>query len=162
MGRRGVKQRAEAIEERARAGDRPRIEQRQQELGVVGLQPIEVVQLAHLMADDHAEVPQRVEEAAEELLFVGADAAAEEHEQVDVGLQTQMPPAVATERQHRDLRVRRRDVGEQLPQHRIDAIGIALERGTTARTSQRIRLELGSGGVERRHEGGRAGARLGE
>ena len=112
------------------------------------------------MADDHAEVPQRMEELAQELLFVGTDAAAEQHEQIDVRLQTEMPPAIAAEREHRDVRVRRRDVGEQLPQHRIDAIGVALERGAAARTAQRIRLELGSGGVECRHEGGRAGARL--
>jgi hypothetical protein len=75
-------------------------------------------------------------------------------------LQTQVPPAVAAQGQHRDVRVRRRDVGEQLPEHRVDAIGIAFERSAPARTSQRIRLELGSGGVECRHEGGRAGARL--
>ncbi len=102
-----MKQRAEAIEQRARAGNRPRIEQRQQELRVVGLETVEVVELAHLMADDDAEIPERVQEPAEELLLVRADAAAEQHEQVDVGLQTEMPPAVAAERQHGDLRVRR-------------------------------------------------------
>ena len=45
---------------------------------------------------------------------------------------------------------------------RVHTIGIALERSTTARTAQRVRLELGSSGIERRHECGSAGARLGE
>ena len=99
-----VKQHAETVEERARAGDRTRIEERQEKLRIVGLQPAEVVQLTHLMADDDTQIPERVEEAAEELLLLGADAAAEEHEQVDVGLQTEMASAVAAERQHRDLR----------------------------------------------------------
>ena len=134
--RRGVKQDAEAVEQRSHASDRPRVEQRQQELGVVGLETIEVVQLANLMADDDAEVPERIEEAAQELLFIGADAAAEQNEQIDVRLQAEMPPAIATERQDRDLRVGRGDVGEELPQHRIDAIGIALERGPATRTAQ--------------------------
>ena len=162
VGRGGVKQHAETVEERARAGDRTRIEERQEKLRIVGLQPAEVVQLTDLMADDDTQIPERVEEATEELLLIGTDAAAKEHEQVDVGLQTQMASAVPAERQHRDLRVRPRHVGEQLAEHGIHTIGIALERGATAGTPQRVRLELGSSGIERRHECGSAGARLGE
>ena len=107
-----MKQHAETVEERARASDRTRIEERQEKLRVVGLQAVEVVQLAHLMADDHAQIPERVKEAAEELLLVRADATAEEHEQIDVGLQTEMASAVPAERQHRDLDVRHRATSE--------------------------------------------------
>ncbi len=117
MGRRGVEQPAEAVEERAHASHWTRIEEREEKLRVVGFQAVEVVQLPHLMADDHAEIPERVKEAAEELLLVRADPAAEEHEQVDVGLQTEMPAAVSAERQDGDLRVGPGHVGEQLPQH---------------------------------------------
>jgi hypothetical protein len=124
VGMRGrcVKEHAEPIEQRACASDRPCIEQRQQELGVVGLETSEVVQFTHLMADDHTKVPQRIEELAQELLFVGTDATAEQHQQIDVRLQTQVPPAVAAQGKHRDMRVRRHDVGAQLQEHRVDTI----------------------------------------
>jgi hypothetical protein len=112
------------------------------------------------MADDHAQVPQRVKKTAQEVLFSRADATAEQHEQVDVGLQTEMATAVATERQYHDLVIRCSDIGEQLPQHRIDAIGVPLERATTAGASQRLRFEFGASGIERRHECRSAGARL--
>ena len=71
-----------------------------------------------------------------------------------------MPPAVAAEREHRDLARPAADVGEQLPQHGVDAIGVALEGRAAAGAAQRFRLELGSGRVERRHQCGSAGARL--
>jgi hypothetical protein len=157
---RGVEDRAEAIEQRACTGDRACIEQRQQELGVVGLETIEVVQLAHLMTDDDAKVPQWVQELAEDLLLVGADAATEQDEQVDVGLETEMAAAIAAQRQYGNVCVGWRDVGEQLSQHRIDAVRVALERSPPARTAQGFRLELGSRGIECRHESGRAGSRL--
>ena len=73
--RRRVEQRVEPVEQRPRAGHRPRVEQRQQELRVVGLELREVVELAHLMADDDAEVPERVQERAQEPLLRRADAA---------------------------------------------------------------------------------------
>jgi hypothetical protein len=71
-----------------------------------------------------------------------------------------MATAVAAERQYYDLVIRCGDIGEQLPQHRIDAIGVPLERATTAGASQRVRFELGSSDIERRHECRSAGARL--
>ena len=105
-------------------------------------------------------IPERVQELAEELLLVGANAAAEQHQQIDIGLETEMTTAVAAEGQHGDVRLGPRDFGEQLPQHRIDAVGVALERGAAAGATQGVRFELGTRGIERRHESGSAGARL--
>ena len=42
------------------------------------------------MADHDAEVPERIQEGAQEPLFVGADAAAEQDQQVDVRVEAQM------------------------------------------------------------------------
>ena len=41
--------------------DLTRVEQRQQELGIVGFELLKIVDLAHLVADDHAQIPQRME-----------------------------------------------------------------------------------------------------
>ena len=108
------------------------------------------------MADDDADVPERVQEAAQERSSAAPIAAAEEHEQIDVGVQTEMPAAVAAERQHGDRRAGRA-LGEELPQHAVDAIGIALERGAPAGAAQRRRPRARSSGIERRHERGSAG-----
>ncbi len=118
----GVKEHTEAIEQCAHARNRPRIEQRQQEFRVVGLQASEVVQLTHLMADDDAEVPEWIQKPAQELLFVRPNAAAEEDHQIDVGLKTEMSPAVPAQREHRDVCVGRGYFREQLPEHRVNAI----------------------------------------
>ena len=48
-----VKHRAEALEHRARARNGTRVEQRQEELGVVGLDLLKILDVAHLVTDDH-------------------------------------------------------------------------------------------------------------
>src|SRR5204862_6312018 len=93
-----VKHGAEALEHGADAGDRPRIEQRQQELGIVGLELLEILDGAHLMTDDDAEIPERVERAVDEPLLARADAAAEQQQQIAGGVKTEVTAPIAAER----------------------------------------------------------------
>ena len=53
-----------------------------------------------------------------------------------------MASAVAAERQHHDLVVRAADVGKQLPQHGVDAVGVALERRSPPYAAQDIGLKF--------------------
>ena len=99
--RRGVKDRGEAIEQIAFAGDRPGVDEREQEFRVVGFERLEVAELAHLMADDDAEIPERMQERAERLLLVRTNRIAEEDQDIDVGVETEMAAAVAAEREDR-------------------------------------------------------------
>ena len=62
-----MERRLEAIEEPAVARNRPRIDERHEELGVVDFEPSELVDLAHLVADDEAEIPERVQDRAQGL-----------------------------------------------------------------------------------------------
>src|SRR6185503_8500045 len=83
----GVKQRTKPFEQHSKSGNRARIEQRQQELGVICLQRRELFELTHLVANRDADIPQRVQERAQEV-FV--DPAPEQNQQVDVRVETQM------------------------------------------------------------------------
>ena len=57
-----------------------------------------ILDVAHLVTDDDAEIPQRVEKPVDETLLGGADAAAEEQQEIDVRVQAEVPAAVAAER----------------------------------------------------------------
>ena len=104
------------------------------------------------MTDHDAEIPERVQERPEELLLGGADATAEQDQQVDVRMETQMAPAVTAEREHDDFVRLPAGVGEQLPQHGVDTIGVAFERRPSARPAQHVGLELRPRGFESRDE----------
>jgi hypothetical protein len=159
VGRGGVKQAVEAIEQRPRARDGPRVEEGKQKLRVVGFELREVVDFPHLMADDHTEVPQRMKESAQEALFRVANPTAEQHQQIDVRVQTQMAPPVPAESDDGDI-VRRTGFAEELPQHRIDPVGVPLERAPPAGAPQDVRLQLRPRRLERGWTRG-TGARLG-
>ncbi len=159
MRRRLVEQRAEPIEERARPRHVTRVEQREEELGVVGLDLGELLDLPHLVPDDHPEVPERVEEGAEEPFLARGNAAAEEHEQIDIRVQAEMAPPVAAERDDRHRTVRGDGLDEQLPQQRVHAVGVPLQRRATARPTRDVAAELVAGGVERRAKRGSGGRR---
>ena len=124
-----VKRRQEATVESGIAHDAAGVEQREQELGIVGFEPREVAKLAHLMPDDERQVPERVEKPPQESLVVGADRVLEQDEDVDVGVQREVSPSVAAERDDGGgLRGRRR-LKEQALQQRVDPIGVAFEGG---------------------------------
>ena len=81
-----------------------------------------------LVADDHAEIPERMEKAAQEALLRRPDARPEEHQEVDVGVEREVPTPVAAERDDRHGTVGRARIDGQLPQQRVHAIGVVLER----------------------------------
>ena len=72
-----VEHRRETVEEIAFASDRPGIEQGEEKLRVVGLELLEVAQLANLVSDDDAQVPERVEKGTQKRLFRRPDASRE-------------------------------------------------------------------------------------
>ena len=135
----GMKHATKPLEQHPKPGHRARVEQRQQELGVVRLQRRELVELTHLVSDHDAEIPQRIQECSQELFVY---ASAEQDQKVDIRVETQMASAVASERQHHDLVVRTADFGKQLPQHGVDAVGVTLERRSPPYAAQDIRLKF--------------------
>ncbi len=84
----------------------------------------ELVELAHLVPDHHPDIPERMQERAKEAFLGRADAAVEEHQQIDVGVQAQVAAAVAAERDDRDRTCRSAGLGEEAPQQRVDAVGV--------------------------------------
>ena len=136
------------------AGDRTRIEQRQQELRVVGLEPGKSSSSRTWWPTTTPRSQSGWRNPRRNRSSAGADAAAEQHEQIDVGMQAEVPPAVPAEGEDRDRALGRAGVGEQLPQHRVDAIGIALERAAAAGASPHVRRQLGARRVERASRAG--------
>ena len=153
MRRGGVKRRGEPVEQIARAGDRPCVEQRQQELRIVRLERGKVGELAHLVPDDDAEIPERIQEVAKEPLVLRRDRMAEEDQQVDVRVEAEVPAAVPAERQHHNRIGGRTGIGVELAQERVDAVRIPLQRGASPRASRYVRTQLRT----RRVEGGAGG-----
>src|SRR5437763_897896 len=77
-------------------------EVREEKLFVVGVKPRELVELAHLVADDQAKIPERVQEAAKELLVGAVNRALEQNQDVDVRMKAEMTPPVAAQGDHED------------------------------------------------------------
>ena len=133
------------------AGNRPRVEHREQEFGVGDVEIGEIGELAHLVADHQLEVPQRLEHGVDEPLLVATDGAVEQNHQIDVGMQTERAAAVAAERTHhqrpRGLCPGRLD---QLQHHFVHARGMARLRLAAAAPLPGLERELAAGGGERR------------
>ena len=133
-----MERRLEAAVELEVARDRPRVDQRHQELGVVHLEARELVDLPDLVADDEAEVPERVQDGAEQPLFGRAEVAAEEDEQIDVGVEAELLAAVPADRDDRDGRHRRGAgrfpgrVVEDLADEAVEAFGEPRQRRAAA------------------------------
>ena len=107
MGLRRLKRAPHVSEERRLARNQPRIRQCQQKFRVVDLELGELVALANLMADDKSGIPQRMQQSPEKSLLRLADGAAEEDQEIDIGVRTEMPPSITAERDQRDGPVRR-------------------------------------------------------
>ena len=161
MRRRRVERGAESIEQIPRPGDRSRVEQCQQKLGVVFLEPREITQLADLVTNHHAEVPQGMEKTAKKPFVIPGDGLPEQDQQVDVGMEAQMPASVAAERQDRHRPGRRRRFGVQLPQDRVDTIRISLEGPPPAGAPPDIGTDFGTSSFERRPHGPGLSRRVG-
>src|SRR5437762_12250345 len=89
-----MERRLEPIIESAIAGDEARVDECHQEFGIVDLQLAELLDFAHLVSHDQAEIPQRMQERAQRVFLSGAEMAAEQHEQIDVRMQKKLAPAI--------------------------------------------------------------------
>ena len=92
----------ESLEDTGIARQEAGVDDRDEELGVVRLRLPELAQLAHLMTDIEAEVPERVQQRLDETFLGGGDRAPEQDQQVDVRVKTQVPSAIPADRQQRD------------------------------------------------------------
>ncbi len=129
------------------AHDAARVEQREQELWIVGFEPREVAELAHLMPDDERQIPERVEKSPQKSLVV-ANRPLEQDQDIDVGVEREVSPPVSTERDDRRRLRGRRSLEEQPLQERVDPIGVALECGTVGAAPAGLFDELLTGGRE--------------
>ena len=102
-----------------------------------------------------------MQEGAQERFLRQANRAAEQDQQIDVGVETEMTAAVSAERQHGHRRLRRRRLGEQLAQEDVGAIRIALERRASTGAAGDIGPQLVPRGAERRRQGAARGTGLG-
>ena len=113
----------------------------------------EVAELADLMPDDQLQIPQRVEKPPQERLVVGADRPLEQDEDVDVGMQREVPASVPAEGEDGDRVRGRRRLEEQALQQRVDAIGVALGGGAAGGPADRVLDQLLARGFERGRRG---------
>ena len=118
--------RLEPLKEALVAGNEPDVEQGEQELGVAEIELGEVGDLPHVLTDGQPQIPERLEERADEALLARRHRILEEDQQVDVGVEAERSPAVPAERANRHGRagVRPRGFRELLHQ-RVDAARVA-------------------------------------
>ena len=128
VGSRRVEGGREPLEERAAAVDGSRVDEGEQKLGIIGLQALEVFDIAHLMAHHEPEIPEWMQQTAHEPFFGVADPTAEQQQQVDVGVEAQLAAAVATHGHDADRLLRRRSRRNKLPQQDVEPLGVTLER----------------------------------
>ncbi len=86
------------------AGDEADVEQRQEKLDVRQVERRrlrKVREIADVLADGQAEVPERLEQGADEALLARSHRVLEQDQQVDVGVEAQRAPAVSPERADR-------------------------------------------------------------
>ena len=119
----------EPLKEPLVAGDEPDVEQRQQEFGVPQVERGrlgEIGELPDVLADGQPEIPERLEQRADEALLARPHRVLEEDEEVDVGVQAERLPAVAPEGhdRHGGAGVHARVLRELLHQ-RVDAARVA-------------------------------------
>ena len=87
------------------AGNEPHVEQRQQELGVAHVERGRVDdlgELADVLADGQAEVPERLEQRADEAFVARRHRVLEQDQEIDVRVQAERPAAIAAERADRE------------------------------------------------------------
>ena len=135
--------RLEPLDEAAVAGQDPHIQQRQQELRIVRVEALEFRQFPHVVSHRQLEVPQRVQQRRQEALLAAPDPPAEEHQQVEVGVQAELPPAVPAQRADRNRFV---DVPPRSPddpgQQVVGPVREARQRVSSAAAGLDLRDEL--------------------
>ena len=78
--------------------------------------------LPYVMADRQAEIPDRIEKRLQKPLIVCLDSAGKQNEKVDVGVEAELPPAVAAKRKHADGLRCRAGLSEQLLNDGVHAV----------------------------------------
>jgi hypothetical protein len=103
------------------------------------------------MADHEAEVPERMQDGADDALFGVAEAAAEEQKEIDVGVKRKLPASIAADGDERDGLLNPRRGGDELPQDGVEPIREAYEGRAPAMPAENLITELAA----RVAEGGR-------
>ena len=122
----------ERVDQRRVAGNRTRVGERQLKLRVVGVEAGPLGDLADVMADGEADVPQRIEKPVQEALVLGPERPGKEDQQIDVGMQTQLAPPVAAEGEDADRLRGVGRLGEQLLEERVHPLRVLLQRDAPA------------------------------
>ena len=149
----------EPLEQIEIAGNRPRVERGEQELGVADVELVEVGELAHLMSDHQLHVPERLQHGVDEALFVPADGGSEQNHQVDVRMQAKRPAAVAAERaDHQRCGRQCPSRVHELSHHGVHRRGVAGLCVAAAAPLPRLERELAARGRQRRRHLRPAGA----
>src|SRR5688572_28978274 len=133
---------------------KPRIEQREQKLGIVGFELREFVQLAYLVSDHDADIPERVQKRPEKLLFNRTNPCAKQDQEIDVRVQTQMLAPVPAQRDDRDGQLGATRLVVERPQQDVHPVGVPLQRRTPAGAARGIAAQPLARRFERRTDGG--------
>src|SRR6202043_1718915 len=131
------------------ADDPSGVQQGEQKFRIVRLEPLEIGELADLMAHDQVQIPQRMQEPPQETLLVGADRPFEQDQDVDIRMERQVPAPVAPERQDRYRRIGWRRREEEALQQRVDTIGVPLDGRAAGGALYRVMDQLLACRVER-------------
>ena len=137
------------------AGDQAPVEQRDQQLRIVGLELVEVGDLAHVLADGQAEVPQRLEQAADGALLGRGDRTAGDDQQIQVRVQAQRPAPIAADRGDDDRgRDAAQHLGREIAHEAVHLIGVVREHRPAGPALPRLGGVLVARGGETRLERG--------
>jgi hypothetical protein len=121
----------------------------------------EVFQLAHLVADHDAGIPQWVQHRSQERLVGLVDGVPEEHEDVEIGMQAQVPAAVSTDGRNRHWSGAGRSFRNEPPDQFVNAVCVPFEGGPAPRAAGDVGFQFGAcrteGGRHRRAGRSRAG-----
>src|SRR2546428_7175392 len=104
------------------------------------------------MPDDQAEIPQRVEQLADEPLVAGTDRAVEHYQNIDVRVKTEVSTAVPAECENGGRVLGARCLGVQPLQQRVDAPRVSLHGQASALPTNRLVAQLAARLVEQRRQ----------
>ena len=97
------------------------------------------------MAHHEAEIPERMQNRAHDAFLRVAEVAAEEQQQIDVGMKTELAPAVAADGDDGQRLLDSGRGGDQLPQERVEAIREAGQRRAAAMAAEDVFAQLATG-----------------
>src|ERR1700688_4953649 len=81
---RPVKNTVEPGEERLVTRDLPEVHQRQQKFRLVGFEPLEIVELAHMVPYRELQIPERMQQRLDKPFFGATNPAADQQQQINI------------------------------------------------------------------------------